>query len=84
MGISIVTRNYQITLPKDIRTLSNLKEGDQVIVDVDDKGRIILDVLKKSPVDDTFGIWKAEREGVEYVRALRKEWKSRSEELGID
>ncbi|MEE8167392.1 MAG: AbrB/MazE/SpoVT family DNA-binding domain-containing protein, partial [Candidatus Hydrothermarchaeales archaeon] len=67
MGTSIVTRNYQITLPKDVRLLSKVKEGDQVLVGVDEKGKIILDVLKESPVDETFGIWKDEREGAAYV-----------------
>lgn len=79
MGITVVTRNYQITLPKDIRVVSNLQAGDQVLVDVDKEGRIILDVIKKSPVDDAFGIWKDEKEGVEYVKALRKGWGERPE-----
>ena len=31
MGISIITRNNQITLPKDVRHMKNLKIGDRIL-----------------------------------------------------
>ena len=36
MGITKITRNYQITLPKDIRKIINVKEGDDIIFLVED------------------------------------------------
>jgi AbrB family looped-hinge helix DNA binding protein len=79
MGISAVTRNFQVTLPKDVRERLRIKEGDKVFVDVDEDGKITLDIVKKSPVDESFGIWKEEMEGVEYTRRLRQEWAARTE-----
>jgi AbrB family looped-hinge helix DNA binding protein len=80
MGISVVTRNSQVTLPKDVRELSGIKEGDQVIVNVDDEGRIIISPLRRSPVDDSFGIWEGEIEGVRYTDIIRGEWGARVDE----
>lgn len=80
MGISIVTRNFQVTLPKDVRERSRIMEGDKILVDVDEEGRIVLNVLKKSPVEESFGIWKDEVEGIEYTRKLRREWRARAED----
>jgi len=79
MGISAVTRNFQVTLHKDVRERLRIKEGDKVFVDVDEDGKITLDIVKKSPVDESFGIWKEEMEGVEYTRRLRQEWAARTE-----
>ncbi len=79
MGISVITRNFQVTLPKDVRELSKIEEGDKVIVEVDDAGRIVMNPLKKSPVDDSFGAWEGEVEGVKYTNALRGEWGARAE-----
>ncbi|MEE8403004.1 MAG: AbrB/MazE/SpoVT family DNA-binding domain-containing protein [Candidatus Hydrothermarchaeaceae archaeon] len=74
MGISAVTRNFQVTLPRDVRERMRIKEGDKVFVDVDEDGKITMDIVKKSPVDESFGIWKEEVEGIEYTRKLRQEW----------
>jgi AbrB family looped-hinge helix DNA binding protein len=79
MGISAITRNFQITLPKDVREHLRIKEGDRVFVDVDEDGKIILNIVKKSPVDESFGIWKGEMGGIEYTRKLRREWVARTE-----
>jgi AbrB family looped-hinge helix DNA binding protein len=80
MGISVVTRNFQVTLPKDVRERTKIKEGDKVFVDVNEEGEIILNPIKKSPTDESFGIWKGETEGVEYTEKLRKEWEARVED----
>lgn len=74
MGISTITRNFQVTLPKDVRERLRIKEGDNVFVEVDDDGKITMDIVKKSPVDESFGIWREEVEGAEYTRKLRQEW----------
>jgi AbrB family looped-hinge helix DNA binding protein len=80
MGISAVTRNFQVTLPKDVRERLRIKEGDRVFVEVDEDGKITIDIMKKSPVDESSGIWKKEAEGVKYTRKLRKDWAARSED----
>jgi len=38
---------------------------------------------KSSMVEKTFGTWKSEAEGIEYVNRLRKGWAKREERLGI-
>jgi AbrB family looped-hinge helix DNA binding protein len=77
MGISKITRNFQITLPRDVREFKNLNVGDKVLFVVEDK-RIELVKLDKNIVKDTAGIWSGMKEsGVEYERRLRKGWKKR-------
>ena len=67
-------------MPKDVRERLRIKEGDRVFVDVAEDGKITIDIVKKSPVDESFGIWKEEVEGVEYTRKLRQEWAARAED----
>ena len=38
-----VTRNFQITIPSDIRSKIGLKEGEEVEVYLDDEGRILVE-----------------------------------------
>ncbi len=40
-----------------------------------------MDIVKKSPVDESFGIWKEEVEGIKYERKLRREWAAMAEGL---
>lgn len=75
MGVSTVTRNYQITLPRDVREMEKIRIGDKFIVKVEDK-RIVLTKLKESVLKEAFGSWKeTTTSSVEYVRKLRNEWK---------
>ncbi len=37
-----VTRNYQVTIPKEIRERIGLREGDFLDVEIDEEGRIIM------------------------------------------
>jgi len=37
-----VTRNFQITIPADIRSRISIKEGDYVEVELDEEGGVIL------------------------------------------
>ncbi len=77
MGISRVTRNCQVTLSKDIRKLVNIKEGDDVLLTVED-GSIKISKMEKDPVMAAAGIWKGMKEtGVEYERRIRKGWRKR-------
>ena len=75
MGTVVVTRNFQLTLSKDVREEADIKIGER-IKEVVDEGRIILEKIKKSPVDSAAGIWKGKvKDSVEYVNNLRKDWR---------
>lgn len=78
MGISIITRNNQITLPKDVRHMKNLKVGDRVLFIVKND-TIELKKMENSLIKETAGLWKElGKTGVEYQKEVRKGWKKRS------
>ena len=77
MGISKITRNFQVTLPKDIREIKNLKEGDSVIFSIEGE---TVDIVKadKNVITEAAGLWSEEKEtGLEYERRIRTGWKNR-------
>ena len=77
MGISKITRNFQVTLPKDIRELKDFRVGEKVLFVVEgDK----IDLLKmdKNIVKEAAGLWAGMKEtGTEYESRLRKGWVKR-------
>jgi len=82
MGMTTVTRNYQITLPKDIRAREGINVGDSLLVDI--KGDVIEIRKAKAEIGSAFGAWKKLREdSVEYVRMLRKDSEKRMKRLGL-
>lgn len=79
MGISRITRNCQVTIPKDVRTQLGVKEGDEVIFTIIDN-KVTVNKSTKDIIKETAGIWKGMKEtGEEYQRRIRKEWKHRTE-----
>lgn len=77
MGISKITRNFQITLPKDIREQKNFKVGDKVLFVVEDKS-VELIKMNEGAINDAAGIWGSLKEsGVEYEKRMRGKWKKR-------
>ena len=81
MGISKVTRNYQITLPKDIRKIVGIKEGDEVVITIDD-GSIKIFKADKDIIAKTAGIWGDIKEtGAEYQKRIRKGWSRRLKKI---
>jgi AbrB family looped-hinge helix DNA binding protein len=81
MGISKVTRNWQITLPKDVRETLHIKEGERLLIKTEND-RAIIEKLKKDWVERVFGAWGPSKEsGVEYVRKMRREWEEREKRL---
>ena len=75
MAIVVVTRNYQVTLSKDIRKESNIQIGERMKERIED-GKIIFEKIEKSPVDAVAGIWKNKVEdSIKYVNDLRKDWR---------
>ncbi len=77
MGISKITRNYQLTLPKDVRKIVGLREGDEVMLTVEN-GKITITKSVGDSIRATAGIWKDMKEtGEEYQRKIRKGWSRR-------
>ena len=77
MGIGKITRNYQVTIPKDIRLLNDIKVGDTIFFTTDNGKINLTKVKKKSIIDNAFGILKSTESGIKYVNKSRKEWKTR-------
>ena len=68
MGISIITRNYQLTLPKDVREMKNFKRGDKVLFVVQED-IIQIKKVSKNLIQETAGLWKGlEKTGIEYQK----------------
>ncbi len=77
MGISKITRNCQITIPKDIRKQLNVREGDEVIFTVSDN-KAMITKSTRDIIKETAGIWKDMKEtGIEYENRIRKGWSKR-------
>lgn len=83
MGITKVTRNYQITLPNDIRKITGIRVGDDLIVDVDKK-EIRIRKMESDALGKAFGSWKdMEEDSVEYVKKIRNDSEKRMKRLGL-
>ena len=77
MGITKITRNFQITLPKDIRRYVNVQEGDEIIFSIEDK-RVILSKPTKDTLIAAAGLWQDTKEsGEQTQRKMRAQWKKR-------
>jgi len=77
MGIAKITRNYQITLPKDVREVKGLKEGDSVMFTIENN-KVQLMKAEKDCVKAAAGVWKKTKEsGIVYERRIRDEWLKR-------
>ena len=77
MGIAKITRNYQITIPKDVRELKNLNEGDTVIFSIEGK-KVDIVKMEKDVLKSAAGLWSKTKEtGLEYERKIREDWKKR-------
>jgi len=77
MGMSKITRNFQVTIPKDVREVRNLREGDNVIFAIEGSK---IDVLKadKNAMKEAAGLWSSSKEaGLSYERRVRKGWAKR-------
>ncbi len=84
MAMTKVTRNFQITLPKEVREGTGIKIGDTVRVDLD-RGEIKVNKLSREEIiDRVFGSWKdMEEDSVAYVRKMRAESERRMKRLGL-
>ena len=75
MALIVVTRNYQITLSKDIREELKLAIGERMISKVENN-KIVLERLTKSPIRSAFGIRKTKKTGTLAVREMRSKWRA--------
>ena len=77
MGIAKITRNYQITIPKDIREIKDLKEGDSVVFTINGNN-VQLVKMNKDSIRLAAGLWsKTKESGAEYEKKVRTGWKKR-------
>lgn len=71
-----VSKKYQIVIPKSIRDLIDITEGDELVIDVD-ADRIIMRVRPKSYTKKLRGLYKELWKGVDpkkYVKDEREAW----------
>jgi len=72
-----MTRNFQVTIPRDVRDAKRLKEGDRVIFAIDGE-RVELHKIEEDAVAAAAGLWKdTEETGAEYERRMRHAWTKR-------
>lgn len=77
MGLSKITRNFQITIPRDVREAKNFHVGDKVLFLIK-HDCVDLVKLDDKNLADAAGLWAGLLEsGVEYERRMRKEWSRR-------
>ena len=72
MGISKITRNYQIIIPKYVRELKDLREGDSIIFFLEGN-KVEIIKADKNIIQEAAGIWETKETGIEYEDRIRKE-----------
>ena len=84
MSITKVTRNYQITVPRDIREQAKISEGDKLVITMENE-EIKLKKFDEDVFKKAFGSWKNAgiKDSVEYVGKMRKGWEKRRKRLGL-
>ena len=82
MGKTTVTRNYQVTLPADVREIEDIKIGDTLIV-IPRNGEIMMRKIKKADSENYFGAWKTRGSGVAFTRKIRDESETRLKRLKL-
>lgn len=76
MAVSKVTRNFQITVPREIRETTDVKVGDTVLF-LKEGEEIILRRIDKELMGRGFGLWKRAQEKTPWLvnKLLRTEAK---------
>ncbi len=75
----IVSSRGQVVIPVEARKKLDIKEGDELVVDIEPGGRIVMKTgkkgrIKKGIVDRTAGLLAdMEMNGVEFVENIRKD-----------
>lgn len=77
MGIGKITRNFQVTIPRDVRELRPMREGDLVMFAVEGD-RVVMELVDEDPIKAAAGIWAdMKEEPEEFERRLRRESEAR-------
>ena len=77
MGVSKITRNFQVTIPRDVREVKRLKDGDRVMFAIDGD-RVELHRVDEDVIAAAAGLWRDSKEsGTTYQRRTRKGWAKR-------
>ena len=79
MGIAKVTRNYQVTIPRDVRRIHGISVGDTVLFAIEGDRVDFFKMEREAILKEAAGCWKGrmKESGVEFVRSMRDEWKKR-------
>jgi len=85
MGIAKVTTNYQVTIPKDIRKIQDIKVGDTVLFALEGDKIDFFKMNRKELIKSIAGMWKDKIKGssIDYVKEIRKGWAKREKRLGL-
>ncbi len=83
MGIAKVTRNYQVTIPKDVRMVKDITIGDTVLFAIEGDRVDFMKMQREESLKSVIGIWKEKETGTEYVKRIRKEWQKRAQRMGL-
>ena len=85
MGIAKVTTNYQVTIPRDIRRLHDIKVGDTVLFAIEGEKIHFMSMDKDKIITEIAGSWKNHVKGssLDYVKEIRAGWNKRAKRLGI-
>jgi len=83
MGIAKVTRNYQVTIPKDVRTIQNIQVGDTVLFAIESDRVDFMKMGREAAIKSVAGMWAGKETGAEYVRRIRTEWKKRARRINL-
>jgi AbrB family looped-hinge helix DNA binding protein len=71
-----VTRNFQVTIPEEVRKKVRLNEGDMVEIEALNSDQVVLKRI--IPLEELKGAWEDDPsidEAMEEVRKLWKSWK---------
>ena len=84
MAVSRVTRNYQVTVPREIRELVDIKVGDMLLF-IREGEEVVLRKINKDLLAQGFGLWKKTREKTPWLvtKLIRSEAEKRLSKLKV-
>ncbi len=84
MAVSKVTRNYQVTVPREIRELADIKVGDTLLF-IKEGDDVVLRRIDKEMMGKAFGLWKKSQEKTPWLvnKLLRGEAEKRLKRLKL-
>ena len=82
MGIAKVTRNFQVTIPKDVRQAEGVMVGDTLLFTATEGKLEVTKMGRAALLKALAGTWKDRGTGVEYENRVRSGWKKRANDLG--